>query len=158
MSPCRIVFFLPMSTCRIIDFCRCHTARSIFLPMLPCQIVKKGSRPQCSPFRRPVRGPVRQPVRGPSGKTAPGMEGPPEKRRTFRENGPWHGRSPEKTQDLPGKCPLAWKVLGPVSCEFRKTAVFRNGKAKEGERMWKGECGRAKMGGLMGFSYGNTPN
>ena len=78
--------------------------------MLPCQIVKKGSRPQCSPFRRPVRGPVRQPVRGPSGKTAPGMEGPPEKRRTFRENGPWHGRSLGKTQDLPGKRPLAWKV------------------------------------------------
>ncbi len=30
---------------------------------------------------------------GPSRKMAPGMEGPPEKRRTFRENGPWHGRS-----------------------------------------------------------------
>ena len=31
---------------------------------------------------------------GPSGKMAPGMEGPPENRRTFRENGFWHGRSP----------------------------------------------------------------
>ena len=41
---------------------------------------------------------------------APGMEGPPKKRRTFREIGLWHGRSPEKTQDLPGKWLLAWKV------------------------------------------------
>ena len=31
---------------------------------------------------------------GPSGKMASGMEGPPEKRRTFQENGLWHGRSP----------------------------------------------------------------
>ena len=35
---------------------------------------------------------------------------PPEKGRTFQENGPWHGRSPGKTQDLPGKRALAWKV------------------------------------------------
>ena len=41
---------------------------------------------------------------------ASGMEGPPENRRTFRENGFWHGRSPGKTQDLPGKWLLAWKV------------------------------------------------
>ena len=54
---------------------------------------------------------------GPSGKMAPSMEGPPEKRketpekrRTFRENGFWHGRSPGKAQDLPGKWLLAWKV------------------------------------------------
>ena len=47
---------------------------------------------------------------GPSGKTGTSMEGPPENRRTFRENGFWHGRSPGKTQDLPGKRPLAWKV------------------------------------------------
>ena len=47
---------------------------------------------------------------GPSRKMAPGMEGPPEKRRTFQENGLWHGRSPGKTQDLPGKWLLAWKV------------------------------------------------
>ena len=47
---------------------------------------------------------------GPSGKTGAGMEGPPEKRRTFRENGRWHGRSPGKRQDLPGKRALAWKV------------------------------------------------
>ena len=47
---------------------------------------------------------------GPSLKTAPDMEGPPEKRRTFRENGSWHGRSPGKTKDLPGKWPPAWKV------------------------------------------------
>ena len=38
------------------------------------------------------------------------MEGPPEKRRTFRENGPWHGRSPGKAQGLPGKWLLAWEV------------------------------------------------
>ena len=37
-------------------------------------------------------------------------EGPPEKGRTFRENGLWHGRSLEKSQDLPGKWPPAWKV------------------------------------------------
>ena len=47
---------------------------------------------------------------GPSGKTGSGVEGPPEKGRTFRENGPWHGRSPGKRQDLPGKWLLAWKV------------------------------------------------
>ena len=38
------------------------------------------------------------------------MEGPPEKRRTFLKNGPWHGRSPGKSADLPEKQPLAWKV------------------------------------------------
>ncbi|MBQ7610550.1 MAG: hypothetical protein IJU74_05580, partial [Bacteroidales bacterium] len=41
---------------------------------------------------------------------ASGMEGPPKNRRTFRENGLQRGRSPEKSQDLPGKWPLAWKV------------------------------------------------
>ena len=49
---------------------------------------------------------------GPSGKTGTSMEGPPEKRRTFRENGFWHGRSPGKSADLPGKWLLAWKVQG----------------------------------------------
>ena len=55
--------------------------------------------------RQVARGP-----QGPSRKMASGMEGPPEKRRTFRENGLWHGRSPGKSADLPGKWPLAWKV------------------------------------------------
>ena len=85
---------------------------------------------------------------GPSGKTGTCMEGPPEKRRTFLKNGPWHGRSPGKSTDLPGKRALAWKVprknAGPsgktassmegrgagVPCEFRKRTVFRNETAK----------------------------
>ncbi len=62
------------------------------------------------PGKRPLAWKVPLKNAGPSGKMAPGMEGPLEKRRTFRENGPWHGRSPGKTQDLPGKWLLAWKV------------------------------------------------
>ena len=144
MSPCRIVFFLPMSTCRIIDFCRCHTARSIFLPMLPCQIVKKGSIPATVPSFSPTRSRSRSPTRsrtfrkndlypgrspgkaqdlpgkwplawkvprksaGPSGKTAPGMEGPPEKRRTFRKNDPFPGRFPRWGGSRPPKVPFWW--------------------------------------------------
>ena len=72
----------------------------------------------------PTRSPTRSRTRSPTfrkidlypgrstrnGTHLPGMEGPPEKRRTFRENGLWHGRSPGKAQDLPGKWLLAWKV------------------------------------------------
>ena len=43
---------------------------------------------------------------GPSMKTAPSMEGSPEKAPTFHKISLQHGRSPAKTQDLP----LAWKV------------------------------------------------
>jgi hypothetical protein len=40
---------------------------------------------------------------GPSRKMAPGMEGPPEKRRTFQENGLWHGRSWGRCRASPEK-------------------------------------------------------
>ena len=46
---------------------------------------------------------------------------PPEKGRTFQENGPWHGRSPGKSADLPGKWPLAWKVPLKNAGPSRKT-------------------------------------
>ena len=87
--------------------------------MLPCQIVKKGSRPQCSPFRRPARGP--------SGKTAPIPEGPPETAPTIRKNSPYPGRSPGKAQDLPGKWLLAWKVPRKSAGPSGKTAPGMEG-------------------------------
>ena len=62
------------------------------------------------PEKRPLAWKVPLEWHGPSGKTAPGMEGPPEKRRTFLKNGLWHGRFPRNGTDLPGNKPLAWKV------------------------------------------------
>ena len=69
------------------------------------------------PGKRALAWKVPRKKAGPSGKMAPSMEGPWEKRRTFQGNGLWHGRSrgktqgnPGKRQDLPGKWLLAWKV------------------------------------------------
>ena len=62
------------------------------------------------PGKWPLAWKVPRKSEGPSGKTPPSVEGPPEKRRTFRENGLWHGRLPGKAKDLPGKRPPAWKV------------------------------------------------
>ena len=45
---------------------------------------------------------------GPSGKMAPGMEGPPEKHRTFRENSPYPGRFPRWGGSRPPKVPFWW--------------------------------------------------
>ena len=73
---------------------------------------RSPGKTQDLPGKWPLAWKVPRKSAGPSGKMAPGMEGPPEKRRTFRENGSWHGRSPGKTQDLPGKRALAWKVPG----------------------------------------------
>ena len=66
-------------------------------------------------------------IAGPSGKMASGMEGPWEKRRTFRENGRWHGRSPGKAQDLPGKWLLAWKVPRKSAGPSGKTGAGMEG-------------------------------
>ena len=72
---------------------------------------------------------------GPSGKTGAGMEGPPEKHRTFRENGFWHGRSHGKAQDLPGKRALAWKVPRKNAGPSGKTTPSPEGPLDgEGER------------------------
>ena len=121
MSPCRIVFYLPMPYCQIEFFA------DVAMPdrqkgIHPGHSAVLFADPFANPFadlpeKRPLAWKVPRKNAGPSGKTAPGMEGPPEKRRTFQENGLWHGRSPGKTQDLPGKWLLAWKVLGQVSCE-----------------------------------------
>ena len=63
------------------------------------------------------------------------MEGPPEKRRTFRKNSPWHGRSPGKAQDLPEKRPLAWKVPRKSAGPSGKTTPSPEGPLDgEGER------------------------
>ena len=62
------------------------------------------------PGKWPLAWKVPRKSEGPSGKTPSSVEGPPEKRRTFRENGLWHGRFPGKAKDLPGKRPPAWKV------------------------------------------------
>ena len=63
------------------------------------------------PGKQPLARKVPLEWHRPSLKTAPGMEGPPEKRRTFRENSLWPERSPWHGTDLPGKQPLARKVL-----------------------------------------------
>ncbi len=92
----------------------------------------------------------------PSGKTASGMEGPPGMAPTFRENmaptflknGPWHGRSPGKTQDLPGKQPLAWKVPRKKRRPSGKTASGMEGPPAMAltfrkNSLWPGRfCGR----------------
>ncbi|MBQ7609987.1 MAG: hypothetical protein IJU74_02705, partial [Bacteroidales bacterium] len=66
---------------------------------------RSHGKTQDLPGKRALAWKVLRKKARPSGKTGTGMEGPPEKRRTFRENGHWHGRSPGKTQDLPGKWP-----------------------------------------------------
>ena len=87
---------------------------------------RSPGKTQDLPGKWPLAWKVPRKNAGPSRKTGSGMEGPPEKGRTFQENGLRRGRSPGKRQDLPGKRPLAWKVLGQVSCESRKRVVFRN--------------------------------
>ena len=91
---------------------------------------------------------------------APGMEGPPGKRRTFRENGLWHGRSPGKAQDLPGKRPLAWKVplksAGPsgktasgMEGPWEKRRTFReNGPQRGRAPHLKGDLGTKKRAAI----------
>ena len=99
-------------------------------------LLKKRSRvgsltrsvPQHLPEKRPLAWKVPGKKAGPSRKTAPGMEGPRGKGRTFQENGPWHGRSPEKRTDLPGKRPLAWKVPGKKAGPSRKMAPGMEGR------------------------------
>ena len=71
------------------------------------------------------------------------MEGPPEKRRTFRENGLWHGRSPGKAQDLPGKWLLAWKVPREKRRTFRENGPQR-GRAPH----LKGDLGTKKRAAI----------
>ena len=64
-------------------------------------LLKKRSRvgsltrsvPQHLPGKRLLAWKVPVEKAGPSRKTAPGMEGPRKKGRTFQENGLWHGRS-----------------------------------------------------------------
>ena len=134
MSPCRIVFFLPMPYCQIDFFCRCCHARSskrdpghsavLFADPFAVPFANPfADLPEKPPLSRKVH-PKRHP---PSGKMAPSMEGPPEKHRTFRENGPWHGRSPGKAPDLPGKRPLAWKVPRKSAGPSGKTTPFPEG-------------------------------
>ena len=89
---------------------------------------RSPGKTQDLPGKWPLAWKVPRKNAGPSRKMAPGMEGPPEKRRTFRENGLWHGRSwgrcrasPEKgwffgTELLigrgnPWKVPFSWMGL-----------------------------------------------
>ena len=65
------------------------------------------------------------------------MEGPPENRRTFQENGLWHGRSPGKTQDLPGKRALAWKVPRKKAGPSGKMAPVMEGPPEKGRTFQK---------------------
>ena len=97
--------------------------------------------------RQVARGP-----QGPSGKTPSSVEGPPEKRGTFRENGLWHGRSPGKRQDLPGKRPPAWKVPREKAGPSRKMASGVEGPPGKGRTfqengLWHGRSrGRSPAG------------
>ena len=130
MSPCRIVFFLPMPYCQIDFFCRCCHARSSKRD--PGHSAVLFADPFANPFanlpeKRPLSRKVYPKRHPPSGKMAPSMEGPLEKRRTFRKNGHWHGRSPGKRQDLPGKRPLAWKVPLKITGPSGKTAPGMEG-------------------------------
>ena len=88
---------------------------------------RSPGKTQDLPGKWPLAWKVPRKNAGPSGKMASGVEGPPEKGRTFRENGPWHGRSPGKTQDLPGKWLLAWKVPRKKAGPSRKTGSGMEG-------------------------------
>ena len=88
---------------------------------------RSPGKTQDLPGKRALAWKVPRKKAGPSRKTGSGMEGPPEKRRTFRENGLWHGRSPGKTQDLPGKWLLAWKVHRKKAGPSRKMAPGMEG-------------------------------
>ena len=60
------------------------------------------------------------------------MEGHHEKAPTFLEIGPKHGRSPAKTQDLPGNQPLAWKVTMKKRRPSLKSASSMEGHHEKG--------------------------
>ena len=70
-------------------------------------------------------------------KSASTMEGPHEKRRTFLENGLWHGRSPIKRKDLPGNRPLVWKVPMKNAGPSLKTASGMEGPHEKAQTFLK---------------------
>ena len=112
------------------------------------------------PGKRPLAWKVPRKKAEPSLKTASSMEGPPKKRRTFRENGPWHGRSPGKTQDLPGKWLLAWKVPLKNAGPSRKMASGMEGPPEKRRTFrengfWHGRSwGRCRASSEKGWFFG----
>ena len=99
-----------------------------------------------------ARGP-----QGPSGKTPSSVEGPPEKRGTFRENGLWHGRSPGKRQDLPGKRPPAWKVPRKKAGPSRKMAPGMEGPPEKGRTFRENALQRGRSPGKRQDLPGKWP-
>ena len=83
---------------------------------------------------------------GPSRKMAPGMEGPPEKRRTFRENGPWHGRSWGRCRASPEKGWFFGTELLIGRGNPRKVPFWWMARAKSGAGRHEATC-HPRLGG-----------
>ena len=105
------------------------------------------------PGKWPPAWKVPRKIAGPSGKMASGMEGPPKNRRTFRENGLWHGRSPGKRQDLPGKWPPAWKVPRKKARPSGKMASSVEGPPEKGRTFRENGLQRGRSPGKSADSW-----
>ena len=74
------------------------------------------------------------------------MEGPPEKRRTFRKNGPFPGRFPRWGGSRPPKVPFWWMAKGKRADHPRKSPFWWTAKARGGTGRHEATC-HPRLGG-----------
>ena len=98
------------------------------------------------PGKRPLAWKVPRKNAGPSGKTGTSMEGPPEKRRTFRENNPFPGRFPRWGGSRPPKEAFWWMAKGKRADHPRKSPFWWMAKARGGTGRHEATC-HPRLGG-----------